>query len=264
MSGARDADSGEPEPIRYVDKRRIDPDTGWVRSAPARVSGSARGGVSEAATSERTAPNEAGTTSAESAQGATPTVEQPESPADADVPEAEVIEGDIVEGSDASGDGPAAAQADDADAGGADSAKVTELMADLKRMTAEYANYRRRAERERVAAADGAKVAVVRQFLPVLDDLDRARRHGDLETGPMRALADKLNAAFEGLGLVAFGVEGDPFDPELHEAVQHEGDGSNPVLGLVMRSGYRLGDRVVRTAMVGVVDAPAESVKKKA
>ena len=58
-----------------------------------------------------------------------------------------------------------------------------------------------------------------------------------------------------GLGLVAFGTEGDEFDPSLHEAVQHEGDGSNPVIGTVMRQGYRLGDQVLRHAMVGVVDA---------
>ncbi|MDT7758753.1 MAG: molecular chaperone GrpE, partial [Mycobacterium sp.] len=88
-----------------------------------------------------------------------------------------------------------------------------------------------------------------------LDDLDRARSHGDLEAGPLKSVADKLVAALEGIGFVAFGVEGDPFDPSLHEAVQHEGDGSNPVLGTVMRQGYKLGDQVLRHAMVGVVDS---------
>ena len=94
----------------------------------------------------------------------------------------------------------------------------------------------------------------------MLDDLDRARAHGDLETGPLKAVADKLAGVLEGLGLTAFATEGDPFDPELHEAVQHEGDGSNPVLGTVMRQGYRLGEQVLRHAMVGVVDeVPGES-----
>lgn len=267
MTGARDGDSGEPEPIRYVDKRRIDPDTGWVRSSPARVSGSARGGVSGASASGSPTAGTTGGARAEQASaeapGSTGTAGSTETASPKAAPAAESAPADaevIVEGGDTpADDAPAVPEAD-----GADSAKVGELMADLKRMTAEYANYRRRAERERAAAADGAKVAVVRQFLPVLDDLDRARRHGDLETGPMRALSDKLTAVFEGLGLVAFGAEGDPFDPELHEAVQHEGDGSNPVLGVVMRHGYRLGDRLVRTAMVGVVDAPAESAAKKA
>ncbi|WP_264001122.1 nucleotide exchange factor GrpE, partial [Mycolicibacterium gadium] len=85
-------------------------------------------------------------------------------------------------------------------------------------------------------------------------DLDRARSHGDLETGPLKSVADKLTAALAGLGLTAFGAEGDEFDPSLHEAVQHEGEGSKPVLGNVMRQGYRLGDQVLRHALVGVVD----------
>nr|WP_084352044.1 nucleotide exchange factor GrpE [Millisia brevis] len=220
----------------------------------ARGAGSAR---PEQASAGAPASDRAAAGSAETAGAA----EKP-SASTAEAVDAEVIVDEVTveDGDTPVEDAPAATP----EAEGEDSAKVGELMADLKRMTAEYANYRRRAERERAAAADGAKVAVVRQFLPVLDDLDRARRHGDLETGPMRALSDKLNAVFEGLGLVAFGAEGDPFDPELHEAVQHEGDGSNPVLGMVMRHGYRLGDRLVRTAMVGVVDAPAESAAKNA
>ena len=97
------------------------------------------------------------------------------------------------------------------------------------------------------------------QLLGVLDDLDRARSHGDLEGGPLKSVADKLASALSGLGLVEFGAEGEEFDPALHEAVQHEGDGSNPVIGNVMRKGYKLGEQVLRHAMVGVVDAaPAD------
>ncbi|WP_197383569.1 nucleotide exchange factor GrpE [Mycolicibacterium mengxianglii] len=137
-----------------------------------------------------------------------------------------------------------------------DDAEVADLKATLQRVKAEYDNYRKRAIRQEQAAADRAKATVVSQFLPILDDLDRARSHGDLETGPLKSVADKLATALDGVGLAAFGAEGDPFDPSLHEAVQHEGDGSNPVIGTVMRQGYRLGEQVLRHALVGVVDAP--------
>ena len=153
-----------------------------------------------------------------------------------------------------SGAGPQWAGAGAAAPQPAESDEVAELKATLQRVKAEYDNYRKRSVRQEQAAADRAKAAVAVQLLPVLDDLDRARSHGDLESGPLKAVADKLAAALEGIGLVAFGVEGDEFDPSLHEAVQHEGDGSNPVLGTVMRQGYKLGDQVLRHAMVGVVD----------
>jgi molecular chaperone GrpE len=136
-------------------------------------------------------------------------------------------------------------------------AKVAELTADLQRVQADFANYRKRALRDQQAAADRAKATVVSQLLGVLDDLDRARAHGDLDSGPLKSVADKLMSALTGLGLTAFGAEGEDFDPVLHEAVQHEGDGgegSKPVIGTVMRQGYRLGENVLRHALVGVVD----------
>jgi molecular chaperone GrpE len=135
--------------------------------------------------------------------------------------------------------------------------KVAELTADLQRVQADYANYRKRALRDQQAATERAKAAVVSQLLGVLDDLDRARSHGDLESGPMKSVADKLLNVLTGLGLTAFGAEGDDFDPVLHEAVQHEGDGaegSKPVIGNVMRQGYKLSEQVLRHALVGVVD----------
>jgi molecular chaperone GrpE len=138
-------------------------------------------------------------------------------------------------------------------------AEAAELKSTLQRVKAEYDNYRKRSVRQEQAAADRAKVAVVSQFVGVLDDLERARSHGDLESGPLRGVADKLTAALSGLGLTAFGAEGDDFDPSLHEAVQHEGDGSKPVIGTVMRQGYKLGDHLLRHAMVGVVDAVEET-----
>ena len=133
--------------------------------------------------------------------------------------------------------------------------KAAELLGDLQRVQADFANYRKRALRDHEVAGERAKAVVVGQLLPVLDDLDRARSHGDLESSPLKAVADKLEAVLTGLGLAAFGVEGEQFDPSLHEAVQHEGEGSDPVIGHVMRRGYRLGDQVLRNALVGVVDA---------
>jgi molecular chaperone GrpE len=155
----------------------------------------------------------------------------------------------------------AAAPGGPAAAGKGESAdKVAELTADLQRVQADFTNYRKRALRDQQAAADRAKAAVVSQLLGVLDDLERARKHGDLESGPLKSVADKLDSALTGLGLTAFGEEGEDFDPVLHEAVQHEGDGadgSKPVIGTVMRQGYKLGDQVLRHALVGVVDTVA-------
>lgn len=148
--------------------------------------------------------------------------------------------------------GAAAGAAQRADASASE--EVTELKSTLQRVKAEYDNYRKRSLRDQQLAAERTKAAVVTQLLPVLDDLDRARSHGDLESGPLKSVADKLATALEGLGLSGFGEEGDAFDPALHEAVQHEGEGTHPIVGTVMRRGYRVGDQVVRHALVGVVD----------
>ena len=136
----------------------------------------------------------------------------------------------------------------------AENDEVAELKSTLQRVKAEYDNYRKRALRDQQLVAERTKAAVVTQLLPVLDDLDRARSHGDLESGPLKSVADKLATSLEGLGLSGFGDEGDEFDPSLHEAVQHEGEGTHPIVGSVMRRGYKVGDQVVRHALVGVVD----------
>ena len=136
--------------------------------------------------------------------------------------------------------------------------KAAELLGDLQRVQADFANYRKRSLRDQELAGERSKAFVIGQLLPVLDDLERARSHGDLETSPLKAVAEKLTSVLTGLGLVAFGVEGEEFDPSLHEAVQHEGEGSAEssqlVIGHVMRQGYKLGDHVLRNALVGVVD----------
>ena len=140
-------------------------------------------------------------------------------------------------------------------------AQMAERTADLQRLSAEYANYRRRVDRDREAIAVAARAQVVSELLTVLDDLDRAEAHGDL-TGPFKAVADKLVAVAQKQGLEAFGAEGDLFDPSVHEAVQHEqGDVPGPtvtVVSTVMRRGYRVGERVLRPAMVAVADRAAE------
>jgi molecular chaperone GrpE len=136
-------------------------------------------------------------------------------------------------------------------------AQVAERTSDLQRVSAEYANYRRRVDRDRESVLVGARVQFVSELLTVLDDLDRAEAHGDL-TGPFKAVADKLVAVVQKLGLEPFGLEGEPFDPSVHEAVQHEDSGvdgpSITVVSTVLRRGYRIADRVLRPAMVMVAD----------
>lgn len=135
---------------------------------------------------------------------------------------------------------------------------LAERTADLQRLQAEYANYRRRADRERQAAGELAVSRVLADFLPVLDNLDRARAHGDL-TGGLKAVADQLDSIFGKLGLVAFGEVGDRFDPSVHEAVLHDEspDVTEPTCTTVMRPGYKHNDRLLRPAMVGVSDPAA-------
>lgn len=140
----------------------------------------------------------------------------------------------------------------------AESDEVAELTAALQRERAQFANFKRRTEEEKQGRVAYGKQVLIEKLLPVLDDLDRAREHGDLESGPLRGVADKLVGSLDAEGLVKFGAPGEIFDPELHEAVQHDGSGAEPVIGAVYRSGYRLGDKVIRTAMVTVTDpAPA-------
>ncbi|ORL02383.1 nucleotide exchange factor GrpE [Prescottella equi] len=155
----------------------------------------------------------------------------------------------------------AAASPEAAEAGATESDDLSAITAELEKAStelgyakAEIANIRRNALARIDRAVEDERVSVVSKFLDLVDDLDRARAHGDLETGPLKALSDKLSGVLDGLGLAGFGEEGDAFSPDLHEAVQMEGNGDNPVLGNVLRKGYRLGDRVLRTAMVTVTD----------
>ena len=133
--------------------------------------------------------------------------------------------------------------------------ELEERTHDLQRVSAEYANYRKRVDRDRAAAAELTTGGVLTALLPVLDDIDRARDHGDL-VGPFASVAESLIAVTGKLGLTGFGEKGDPFDPNRHEAVAHQtsADVTEPTCIQVMRRGYTLGERLLRPALVAVAD----------
>jgi molecular chaperone GrpE len=149
---------------------------------------------------------------------------------------------------------PADGQAPDDDG----ARQLAERTEDLQRVTAEYANYRRRVERDRDLVVDQAAERFAGQLFPIVDDIERARDHGDL-TGAFKVVADRVLGLLDGLGVTTFGTAGDPFDPSLHEAVLHDTspEVSVPTATTVLRPGFRRGDRVLRTAMVGVTDPEA-------
>jgi molecular chaperone GrpE len=211
-NNAREHTTAEEPRVVVRDRRRIDPDTGEVRTVteevPVDEAGAPEGG--KHAASEDTAI------------------------------EAEIVSEDV-----------------------ALKTQLEERTADLQRLQAEYANYRKRVDRDRESVVTGAKASVVQELLTVLDDLERAAAHGDL-TGAFKAVADKLIATLQRVGLEPFGHENEPFDPAVHEAVQHSTspDVPGPTVTAVLRRGYRIGERVLRSALVGVTDhepgAPAQ------
>lgn len=132
---------------------------------------------------------------------------------------------------------------------------LDERTRDLQRVSAEFANYRKRVERDRALVGEQATANVLGALLPVLDDLDRAREHGELVEG-FAAVAEQLVATSSKFGLTPFGERGDPFDPNRHEAVAHltSAEVTEPTCVDVLRRGYLLGDRLLRPAMVAVAD----------
>lgn len=134
-------------------------------------------------------------------------------------------------------------------------AALAERTADLQRLQAEFLNYKRRVERDRTAVREAAVANVLTNLLPVLDDVGRARAHGELE-GAFRSVAEALEATVEKLGLQRFGEPGDPFDPNQHEALLHSFDPqvAGPTCVQVLQPGYRFGERVVRPARVAVAE----------
>jgi molecular chaperone GrpE len=133
--------------------------------------------------------------------------------------------------------------------------KVVELTADLQRVHAEYANYRKRVDRDRDTNRDLAVGSALAELLPVLDDIGRARDHGDLE-GAFKSVAESLEATVARLGLERFATAGDPFDPTIHEAITHTltPEVTGPTCVQVFQPGYRYKTRVLRPAIVAVAD----------
>ncbi|RXZ49838.1 nucleotide exchange factor GrpE [Agromyces binzhouensis] len=215
-----DENQNHDEPI-IRDKRRIDPETGEVRQPQAE-------GADAAASASPEAPD------AEAAEAA-----------DADTVaegDEELTVDDILNAAQAEVEDPSA-----------------EHLADLKRVTAEYANYRKRTEANREVERERAIGATVAVLLPVLDDLDRAEKHGDLEGDtPFVTIAAKLRASVEKLGLAKFGEVGEPFDPQRHEAIfqQHSEEVEVDTVADVVETGYLLGGTLLRAAKV-VVKTPA-------
>ena len=136
---------------------------------------------------------------------------------------------------------------------------LAERTADLQRIQAEYVNYKRRVDRDRDVVRDSAIVSVLTQLLPVLDDIGRAREHGELEGG-FKAVAESFERIVSALGLERFGEPGDVFDPHVHEALMHSysEDVDVPTAQMVLQDGYRFRDRIVRPARVAVAEPKTE------
>ncbi|MCP2266311.1 nucleotide exchange factor GrpE [Promicromonospora thailandica] len=124
----------------------------------------------------------------------------------------------------------------------------------LQRERASFTNYRNRALRDQEAARDRGVQDVLSALLPVLDDIERAKQHGELD-GPMAAIAEKIDQSLQKFGVERFGTVGEEFDPTVHEALMHstDADATTATVNLVVEPGYRIGDKVVRAARVGVV-----------
>ena len=132
---------------------------------------------------------------------------------------------------------------------------VATLTSDLQRLQAEYANYRKRVERDRAVAHESAVGAVLTELLALLDDVDRAEQHGEL-SGGFKAVADQLNSITSRIGLEKYGTEGEAFDPQIHEALMHEesAEVSVPTASKILQSGYKYKERILRPARVAVTD----------
>ncbi|MRJ75880.1 nucleotide exchange factor GrpE [Aeromicrobium sp. SMF47] len=144
--------------------------------------------------------------------------------------------------------------------------QLAERTLDLQRLQAEYVNYKRRVDRDRELVRAQGEAAVLQSLLTVLDDIGRAAEHGEL-AGGFKAVADSLQAAVAKHKLEAFGAKGEAFDPALHEAVFHAGESTEvdtTTIDTVMRTGYKIGDRVIRPATVGVVDPASEAAAPSA
>jgi molecular chaperone GrpE len=133
--------------------------------------------------------------------------------------------------------------------------ELAERTADLQRLQAEYANYRKRVDRDRATVREHAVAGALTELLPVLDAIGQAREHGEL-SGGFKSVADSLQAALTKLGLVSYGQRGDAFDPKIHEALMHSysPDVTEDTCVEVLQPGYRVGERILRPARVAVAE----------
>ncbi|MFE7191304.1 nucleotide exchange factor GrpE [Kitasatospora sp. NPDC057541] len=133
--------------------------------------------------------------------------------------------------------------------------ELAERTADLQRLQAEYQNYRKRVERDRLTVREIAVSNILESLIPVLDDIGRARDHGEV-TGGFKSVAESLETVVAKLGLQQFGKEGEPFDPTMHEALMHSysSDVTEDTCVQILQPGYRIGERIIRPAMVAVAE----------
>jgi molecular chaperone GrpE len=226
----RPEDEHEEGPV-FRDKRRIDPETGEARQSPADAQAAAAEAREAAAQAAAPGP----------AQGASD---------DLTAEDRALLEGE-------------AQSLADERAGY--EAQIAAGQDEVRRLQAEYVNYRNRVERERAADKAATTASVLSALLPALDDLDRAEQHGDLDGSPLALVAQKLRASIAGLGLESVGVVGEPFDTAVHEAIaqlpSQDPQATEMTVADVVQRGYRIGERLVRPAKVAVFvpsDAPAE------
>jgi molecular chaperone GrpE len=221
------------------DHRRIDPVTGQVRGKHAASKPAGTRGAG------RPAP------APEAGSGSGPGEDQPEDkreerdaaePAESPEEAPEMVTGQVIK--------------DRKQAVGAET-QLAERTADLQRLQAEYANYRKRVDRDRAAVREQAVVGTLTGLLPVLDAIDQAQEHGEL-TGGFEKVAELLQSALSKLGLVAYGEKGDPFDPNIHHALTqiYSSDVTEDTCVEIPFPGYKVGDRILRPAQV-VVAKPA-------
>ncbi|WP_030392510.1 MULTISPECIES: nucleotide exchange factor GrpE [Kitasatospora] len=139
--------------------------------------------------------------------------------------------------------------------GDAAAKQLAERTADLQRLQAEYQNYRKRVERDRLTVREIAVSNILESLIPVLDDIGRARDHGEV-TGGFKSVAESLETVVAKLGLQQFGKEGEPFDPTMHEALMHSysSEVTEDTCVQILQPGYRIGERIIRPAMVAVAE----------
>lgn len=279
-------DSNTPEdPIRFTDKRRVDPETGEPRSTPQAAEGQATAEDREAAAADPVAdPLEEADRiladmpeediedterigQAEYGASGDPVAPQeaagaevgPDDPEVAEEPELhEVPLGEAIGGGETEPVQRVEAAEEELDAQGYD--REAELEDDLRRVQAEYVNYRRRVERDRGLESDRVKGQFITELMPVLDDIAAARQAGDLEDGPFAHIASRLEQVLTQQGMTTLGAVGQQFDPAEHEAIMQQPSDEVEAdhIAVLVRSGYRHGDRVLRAAQVIVSTGPEE------